>query len=238
MHFFYTYWIWVPGTVMLLLYTTIYLLEWKHPRLQLPHIHHSSLHWLQGTGYVIMNIISSYVMATYLLNLSGYFTGAIGYLTIPYWAKFTLSFFILDVLLYTWHRLNHVFPALWKAHELHHEEKELNIFSTFHFAPKEILYSTIWKSIVYPALGILPEAFFVYNAVFFLVILFHHSNYKMGYVWDKIVSAIIVTPGLHHIHHSVVLKESNSNYGSVFSFWDRIFGSITKYERQKIKYGV
>ena len=238
MTFFYTNWIWIPGASMLTLYTIIYLLEWKHPRLQLNHIHHSKLHWLQGIGFVLLNIGSSYVMATYLQNISTYFTGVIGFLNIPYWAKFIISFLLLDVLIYTWHRLNHIFPGLWKAHELHHQEKELNIFSTFHFAPQEILYSTVWKSIIYPALGILPEAFFLYNAVFFLVILFHHSNYKMSHVWDKIVSAIIVTPGLHHLHHSVILKESNSNYGSVFSFWDRIFQSMTRYEQQIIKYGV
>lgn len=236
--FFYTNWIWIPGILMLLIYTLIYLIEWKHPRLQLALVNHSSMNWLQGIGFVLMNIISSYVMATYLLNFSSYFKGLLGFLEFPNWAKFTLSFLLLDVLIYAWHRLNHIFPSLWKAHELHHQEKELSIFSTFHFSPIEIAYSTAWKSIVYPALGILPEAFFVYNAVFFLVILFHHSNYKLSYQWDKIISGVIVTPGLHHLHHSVILKESNSNYGSVFSFWDKIFGSATKYEKQKIEYGV
>lgn len=236
--FFYTDWIWIPGVIMIMIYSVIYFLEWKHPRLQLPHVNHSAVNWLQGMGFVLMNIISSYVMSTFLLNISVHFKGALGFIEMPYWVKFALSFLLLDVLIYSWHRINHIFPSLWKAHELHHQEKELSIFSTFHFSPKEILYSTIWKSIVYPLLGILPEAFFIYNAVFFLIILFHHSNFKLSYLWDRILSSVIVTPGLHHLHHSVILKESNSNYGSVFSFWDKMFGSATMYEEQKIEYGV
>ncbi len=228
----------MPGVAMIMFFSVIYFLEWRHPKLKLHNVPHSYLHWSQGIGFVLVNVISSYVMATYLLNLSPYFKGVIGFINLPYWVKFMLSFFFLDLMIYAWHRLNHVSEKLWKAHELHHKETELNIFSTFHFAPAEIMLSTVWKSILYPAVGILPEAFFIYNAVFFSVILFHHSNFKMSFFWEKIISAVIITPGLHHLHHSVIIRESNSNYGSVFSFWDKIFRTDTKYREQEIKYGV
>ncbi len=231
-------WMFVPIVFMVVAYSIIYLIEWKHPRLSLPHVHHSITNWLKGIGYIISNFVMAIVMASWLQFCAEHMSGLFMFGNVPYWLRFAFSFLFLDIVIYFWHRINHVYYPLWKLHEFHHEEKELNIFSTFHFHPKEVIISTAWRLILLPLMGILPESLIIYEAIFFTVILFHHSNFKMAYPWDKIAGAIIVTPGLHHIHHSVIKQESNSNYGSVFSFWDRLFGTVTAYKKQRIVYGV
>ncbi len=235
---FLEWWILLVGVLMLVAFSIIYLLEWKHPRLKLPHVDHSLKLYFKGCGYVLVNLFTAWLMASYLFFVSKYVTGVFSLITDNFWLQFLMSFLFMDLIMYWWHRINHIVYPLWKFHELHHEEKELNIYSTFHFHHKEIFISTGWKTILFPLIGIRPESLIIYEAVFFSVILFHHSNFKLGFIWDKIVGSIIVTPGLHHIHHSVNITESNSNYGSVFSFWDRLFGSITLYRKQQITYGV
>ena len=231
---------WIPlfAVVMLLGYSIIYFIEWKHPRLKQIHHPHSINEWLKGCINIGITIFTGWLFASWLFFVSFYFKGIFGFITDNIWLQRLYSFLFLDLIVYAWHRINHIYPSLWKYHVFHHEEKELNVFSTFHFHPKEILISTIWRAILLPLMGIDPAALLLYNAVFFAVILFHHSNYKISYRWDKILQHIIVSPGLHHLHHSVKMIESNSNYGSVFSFWDKVFGSFTKYHQQKIEYGI
>ena len=232
------WWILLLAALMITAYSIIYFLEWKHPRYMLPHVHHSVKLWLQGCLNTSASAFTSFLFASYLFFISKHFTGLFGGITDNVWLHFILSFIFLDFIIYWWHRINHIFSGLWKFHVLHHKEQELNVFSTFHFDPKEILISTSWRLILLPLMGIAPAALLIYNAVFFSVILFHHSNFKLSFFWDKLLSKVIVTPGLHHLHHSVKLKESNSNYGSVFSFWDKIFGSHTEWKKQEIRYGV
>ena len=228
----------VFGVTMLLSYSIIYFVEWKHPRYRLVLSTHSAKQWLHGCANILVSVFTGWLFASWLFFAAKHFSGIFGWLTQNFWLQGFYSFLFLDFIIYTWHRINHIFPLLWKYHELHHREKELNVFSTFHFHPKEIMISTAWRFILLPLMGIAPAALLIYNMVFFSVILFHHSNIKIPYKWDKLLGNIIVTPGLHHLHHSVKINESNSNYGSVFSFWDKIFGSITFYRQQQMKFGI
>lgn len=228
----------VFGFVMLLNFSIIYFLEWQHPKFKQVNSSHSLKQWLRGCVNIFTTIITGWLFASYLFYIEQFFPGLFGWLTTNKWLKAFYSILFLDFIVYAWHRINHIYPGLWKYHVLHHEEKELNVFSTFHFHPKEIFISTVWRLVLLPIVGVTPAALLTYNALFFAVILFHHSNIKIPFKWDKILQYIIVTPGLHHVHHSVKLEESNSNYGSVFSFWDKIFKSFTLYKQQPIKYGV
>ena len=235
---YFQWWIILLGALMIAGYSAIYFLEWKHPLYKLAHINHSYTLWLKGIVNIVASVVTAWLMAAYLVFVSSYFSGLFAIATTNIWVQRIASFLFLDAIMYWWHRINHTFPALWKFHELHHEEKELNVYSTFHFHPKELAISTGWRIILFPLMGINPAALLMYEAVFFTIILFHHSNFRLSYFWDKLFSTVIVTPGLHHLHHSVKIEESNSNYGSVFSFWDRIFRSRTIFTTQPVKYGL
>ncbi len=231
-------WVIYVGAAMLALYCVFYFMEWKHPKYRQLHVTHSYTCLAKGSINIFLSIGTAWLMASYLQFVGTYFTGLLPLATSNVYVQAVSSILLIDMIMYFWHRINHIFPSLWKFHAFHHAEKELNIFSTFHFHPIELTISTLWKIIVFPLLGILPAGIIINEAIFFMVILFHHSNVKLNFGLDKILGKIIVTPGIHHIHHSVKIEEANSNYGSIFSFWDKLFRSHTPYTDQPIKFGL
>lgn len=118
-------------------------------------------------------------------------------------------------------------PLLWRFHQVHHADKELDASSGIRFHPIEIMLSDSFRLAVIPLIGIQLEQLLIYNIVLIPIVLFHHSNIKLNEVIDRYLRMLIVTPHMHRLHHSDIRKETDSNYASVFSFWDRIFNSYT-----------
>jgi sterol desaturase/sphingolipid hydroxylase (fatty acid hydroxylase superfamily) len=136
-----------------------------------------------------------------------------------------LSFLIIDLYMYFWHRSMHRLPLAWKFHQLHHTDRSMNVSTAYRFHPIEIISSSIPKLLLIWSLGISSNFVSIYELVFTVVVALHHSNLAIPGVIDRLLSLVIVTPNLHRIHHSQVVAETNSNYGSVLSWWDRIFGT-------------
>jgi sterol desaturase/sphingolipid hydroxylase (fatty acid hydroxylase superfamily) len=136
-----------------------------------------------------------------------------------------LSFLIVDFYMYVWHRSMHRLPLAWRFHRLHHTDRTMNVSTAYRFHPIEIISSSIPKLLLIWSLGISSNFVLIYELVFTVVVALHHSNLAIPGVIDRLLSLVIVTPNLHRIHHSQVVAETNSNYGSVLSWWDRIFGT-------------
>jgi sterol desaturase/sphingolipid hydroxylase (fatty acid hydroxylase superfamily) len=136
-----------------------------------------------------------------------------------------LSLLIIDLYMYFWHRSMHTFPFAWRFHRLHHTDRSMNVSTAYRFHPIEIIGSSIPKLILIWSLGISSNFGLIYELVFTVVVALHHSNLAIPGSIDRLLAWVIVTPNLHRIHHSQVITETNSNYGSVFSWWDRIFGT-------------
>lgn len=141
------------------------------------------------------------------------------------WA-FALAFVLFDLWQYHWHRLNHRVPLLWRFHAVHHADRELSASSGLRFHTGEIVLSSSVRLLVLPLLGMTVGQVVVYEAVLLPVILFHHGNVGVPARADRWLRWLIVTPWMHWVHHSDYQPETDSNYSSVFSFWDRIFGSF------------
>ena len=141
------------------------------------------------------------------------------------WA-FALAFVLFDLWQYLWHRLNHRVPFLWRFHAVHHADRELSASSGLRFHTGEIVLSSSVRLLVLPLLGMTVGQVLVYEAVLLPVILFHHGNVGVPARADRWLRWLIVTPWMHWVHHSDYQPETDSNYSSVFSFWDRIFGSF------------
>lgn len=127
-----------------------------------------------------------------------------------------------DGLMYLWHRANHLVPWLWRFHELHHSDPEMDTTTTIRFHPIEIAISTLWRMAALPLLGMTVADLLLYETLLFPVILFHHSNIRVPPALDRLASRLIVTPRLHRIHHSFIRAESDTNFGSLLSIWDRL----------------
>jgi rhodanese-related sulfurtransferase len=128
--------------------------------------------------------------------------------------------------MYLWHRANHTHPFLWRFHRMHHSEPQLDATSALRFHPGEILLSGIARLVIVPLLGMSVPQLVVYESVLFPVIVLHHSNVRLPRWLDYGLLALIVTPAMHRVHHSRWRPETDSNYGSVFPYWDRLFRSF------------
>jgi len=150
-----------------------------------------------------------------------------------------LSFLLLDLYMYSWHRLMHTLPIAWRFHRVHHTDRSMNISTAYRFHAVEVLFSHLPKIFLIGLLGITPHILFVYELIFTVSLVFHHSNWALPFKIDSFLTHFIVTPNYHRIHHSQNVKETNSNYGSLLSLWDKIFNSFRTHKNpQTIKIGL
>ena len=146
-------------------------------------------------------------------------------------AGFAIDFLILDLFIYCWHRAVHEIQFFWRFHEIHHMDQHLDTTSAIRFHFGEVFFSTLVRMPLIMLLAIPFSSIVIFEAVMFLFVLFHHSNLKLPEKLERYIAKIIVTPSLHWVHHHAIRQDTDSNYGTVFSFWDRLFKSRSKTER-------
>jgi len=158
---------------------------------------------------------------------------------IPSLWRMIITVVILDFSMYAWHRLNHAIPFLWRFHRVHHTDLNLDVStaSRFHFG--EVTGSTV---ITYSFMLMLGATIFevrVFQVILFLMAQFGHSNLKLWKPLDEFLWFILVPPAMHRIHHSQIKEEADSNFGTIFSFWDRIFRTFKKdVEQSRLVFGL
>jgi len=139
------------------------------------------------------------------------------------WMPLLAGFLLFDLWMYLWHRANHEIPFLWRFHRMHHSDPAMDVSTGVRFHPGEMVLSSLARMGVLTLLGMSLWHLAIYEAVLLPVILFHHSNLRLPRWIDHGLLAVIVTPAMHRVHHSRWQPETDSNYGAVFPFWDRIF---------------
>ena len=152
--------------------------------------------------------------------------GLVHLLTLPSWLELALSFLLMDLAFYYWHLANHRAPFLWRFHNVHHTDPELDVSTAFRFHFGEIALSSGFNIIQISLIGISPWAFAIYQLAFQAEVLFHHSNLRLPIGFERFLNKMIVTPRMHGIHHSQVHRENNSNFGTVFPWWDRLHRTL------------
>ncbi len=131
----------------------------------------------------------------------------------------------LDFVIYLQHVLFHAVPALWRLHRMHHADLEFDVTTGARFHPIEILLSMVLKMMVITPLGAPAVAVLVFEVLLNATAMFNHSNVKLPSIVDRVLRVLVVTPDMHRVHHSVVPRETNSNFGFNLSIWDRLFGT-------------
>jgi sterol desaturase/sphingolipid hydroxylase (fatty acid hydroxylase superfamily) len=165
--------------------------------------------------------------------------GLMHLLALPAWAQFLVAFLLLDLSFYYWHLLNHKVAFLWRFHNVHHMDAALDVSTGFRFHFGEVLFSTAFRVAQVSLIGMSLTTFLAYELVFQLETLFHHSNLRLPIRLERLVNKILVTPRMHGIHHSQVRRETNSNYGVVFPWWDRLHRTLgLNIPQAKIEIGV
>lgn len=146
----------------------------------------------------------------------------------PPWAETLLALLLFDLWMYLWHRANHRIPFLWRFHRMHHTDDQLDASSALRFHTGELIFSSLLRLAVVPLLGMSLTQLILYETLLQPIILFHHSNVALPERFDRVLRFLIVTPNMHRVHHSQERFETDSNYSSVFSFWDRLGKSFRR----------
>ncbi len=174
--------------------------------------------WLVNTGASILIIVpvTAWVANDPLWQRPDWWSGGLG---------LAIDLVIYDCLIYWWHRLNHRLDVLWRFHHVHHIETTLDTTSAVRFHIGEVLLSATARLGVILALALPLTSVLVAETLVLAAALFHHSNIRIAPAVDRALSWVIVTPGIHWVHHHAEARDLNSNYANVLSVWDRIFGS-------------
>ena len=165
--------------------------------------------------------------------------GLLNWIHFPEWIAWPLGLLFLDYAMYHWHRINHLFPFLWRFHNVHHADVEMDISTAIRFHFGEQLLSIPYRLIIIALTGVSPLMLLVYELIFEAATLFHHSNIRLPKRLEGYIVKLIVTPRMHGIHHSVIKEETDSNYSTVLNVWDRIHGTRKlNIPQEKITIGV
>ena len=141
------------------------------------------------------------------------------------WPGLVIDLLILDLWIYWWHRANHVLPVLWRFHEVHHLDQFLDASSALRFHFGEVLLSALVRTLVIFLLGMPLSHVIVFETILAFVTLFHHSNLRLPRWFERPLSLVMVTPSIHWVHHHALRSDTDSNYATGLSLWDRLFGS-------------
>jgi len=151
--------------------------------------------------------------------------GLFNMIALPTWASIVLSVMLLDLAIYLQHVLFHAVPALWRLHRMHHADLEFDVTTGLRFHPIEILLSTGIKLVVVAALGTPAAAVLIFEVLLNATSMFNHSNIRVPAQIDRILRWFVVTPDMHRVHHSILRRETNSNFGFNLPWWDRLLGT-------------
>ncbi len=152
--------------------------------------------------------------------------GLLKIVRLPKWLELISAVVLMDYTLYLWHVLTHKIPFLWRFHLVHHIDLDLDASTALRFHFGELVIAVLWRAAQILAIGVSPRSFTAWQLFLFPSILFHHSNLRLPENIDKALQNFIVTPRLHGIHHSIIRAETDSNWSSGLTVWDKIHGTF------------
>jgi sterol desaturase/sphingolipid hydroxylase (fatty acid hydroxylase superfamily) len=151
--------------------------------------------------------------------------GLLNNLALPDGAAIAAGVISLDFAIYLQHVMFHAVPAFWRLHMMHHSDLDFDTTTGIRFHPIEILLSMGIKMSVVVVLGISALAVLIFEILLNATSLFNHGNVRLPGRIDGLLRLIVVTPEMHRVHHSVLIRETNSNFGFNVPWWDRLFGT-------------
>src|SRR5262249_16990889 len=140
-------------------------------------------------------------------------------------AAVVTSVVLLDLGIYLQHVMFHAVPALWRVHRMHHADLEFDVTTGVRFHPIEIGLSMLIKFALVAVLGAPALGVFIFEFLLNATSMFNHGNVRIPIPVDHYLRWLVVTPDMHRVHHSIVVGETNSNFGFNLPWWDRLLGT-------------
>ncbi|HEV7350157.1 sterol desaturase family protein [Telluribacter sp.] len=199
-----------------------------------------------GTNIILTltTIIINFLMAFVLIKSSDWAVanefGILQWLpALPLWA-FTLTGLLLLDLVGAWfvHWTEHKVKWMWRFHLIHHSDLHVDTTTANRHHPGESVFRFVFTTLAVVFAGAPMWMVFLYQSLSVALSQFNHANITLPLWLDRVLSWVLVTPNMHHVHHHYVQPYTDSNYGNIFSLWDHLFGTFTRLEHDKLVYGI
>ncbi|MDY6855238.1 MAG: sterol desaturase family protein [Thermodesulfobacteriota bacterium] len=188
---------------------------------------------------VIINLLFSALIVKTAIYVNTHQLGILNLIDLPRWPKICITVVFMDLMLYVWHLLNHEMPLFWRFHRVHHSDLNMDVSTATRFHIGELAISAVIRISLIFFLGASTFGVFIFESLLVLCAQFHHSSLKVPGWFEKFFWILFVPPSMHRIHHSVVIKERDTNYGTIFSLWDRSFGTfLSNVDQDRIRIGM
>jgi sterol desaturase/sphingolipid hydroxylase (fatty acid hydroxylase superfamily) len=208
----------------------IALAGWEHaaPRRRL--VVRSPLRWASNLGLVLLNsvlvrIVAPLGAAGVALFADSHGWGLFHSVSVPRPFAVVLSVVLLDLSVYFQHVMFHAVPLFWRLHMVHHADLDFDVTTGVRFHTLEIALSFGIKAATILLLGPPVVAVIAFEVLLNASSMFNHANVRMPSRLDRVLRWVVVTPDMHRVHHSVIVRESNSNFGFNLAWWDRLLGT-------------
>lgn len=218
-----------------------WLLEWWVPLFKFSYnkIKHAGINLSFFVGISVINLIFGLILVNGLWYFEQYKLGLFFHLKMPLVFEVLFAVLILDfVAQYLVHFCLHKIKWMWKFHRIHHSDKYLDATSGTRHHPGDYLLREIFSFIALVLLGIPVAYYFLFRFLTIFFTYINHANIRVPKKLNYILGWVFVTPDIHKIHHHYQQPWTDSNYGNIFSFWDRIFGTLIDADSKKVVYGL
>ena len=200
-------------------------------------------HALPNLFFTVTTILINFALAFLLLKTSDWTVeanfGIINWIPLPFWAYVLIGLLLMDFFgAYLAHYTEHKVKPLWMVHLVHHTDHNVDTTTANRHHPLESVIRFIFTLVGVVVVGAPIGIVMLYQSLSLVATQFTHANIKLPRKVDEILSWVLVSPDMHKVHHHYVLPYTDSNYGNIFSIWDRLFGTFIKFDRDAIVYGV
>jgi sterol desaturase/sphingolipid hydroxylase (fatty acid hydroxylase superfamily) len=189
-----------------------------------------TVRWVSNLGITFLNPVVVRIAApllpvgmALLAQKNGW--GLLNNVILPYWLEVAVALIVLDLVIYLQHVMFHTVPVFWRLHMMHHADLDFDVTTGLRFHPIEMILSMGIKLSTVALLGPPALAVLIFEILLNGTSMFNHGNIRLPNIIDRTLRLFVVTPDMHRVHHSVTIRETNSNFGFNFPWWDRLLGT-------------
>lgn len=223
-------WLGVGGLLLLLLIESARPFRkpiesrWRHYLINL---------FIGGSNALLLSVVLGGLIVAAYHSFELHRLGLLHRLGIASWGNVLLSVVFLDGVTYFWHRAYHGVPVMWRMHRVHHSDRDVDVTTSGRFHLTEMGLSALFRLGVIALWGASLAAVVLFEIIFGLLNQLEHSNLRIPEPFETWLRWVFVTPDMHRLHHSQQLEHTNSNYSTIFSWWDRLFATYRFGEDQR-----
>ena len=204
--------------------------SWEHLLPRRPLTSAKAVRWFSNLAITVLNPAVVYLIfpimpvgMALLARESGW--GVLNHMDLPYWFEVAVGVMVLDLTIYLQHVMFHTIPVFWRLHMMHHTDLDFDVTTGLRFHPIEMILSMGIKLSAVVLIGAPPLAVLLFEVLLNATSMFNHGNIRLPLRIDRKLRLLVVTPDMHRVHHSVTIRETNSNFGFNLPWWDRLLGT-------------